>query len=279
MFELGQSRFELCAAVGGRLTSASARGVELLVGRDVHPTNYGSTFWTSPQSAWAWPPISAVDNAPYTLTADDTHCTLTSAVVSGVTSAVDGLLVVKRFSADLEREALVAEYTLRNTSTAPKRVAPWEITRVLPGGLTFFASDVAPTPPPDRVMPQVVRQNGWLWSQDDAAVTHHAKLFADGKGWLAHATSDGLLLVKTFADLAPHEAAPGEAEIEVYAANPPGEPHGRYVEVENQGAYAEIAPGAESTWTVRWYLRFIPEHARIAIGDAGLTRFVRDLLV
>ena len=70
-------------------------------------------------------------------------------------------------------------------------------------------------------------------------MTDHQKLFADGReGWLAHVDGDALL-VKTFAVVPRAAQAPGEAQIEIYAT-----PAHTYVEVEVQGAYETIAPGA-----------------------------------
>ena len=58
------------------------------------------------------------------------------------------------------------------------------------------------------------------------------------------------MLTKRFADLTPEQPAPGEAEIQVYVNR------GKtYIELESQGAYTTLAPGAELSWTVRWYLQ------------------------
>ena len=82
------------------------------------------------------------------------------------------------------------------------------------------------------------------------------------------------LLVKSFADTSPAEAAPGEAEIEIYA----NAGH-TYVEVENQGAYVHLAPGAATAWTVRWMLRKLDLAATPArVGSAPLLEFVRSLV-
>lgn len=57
------------------------------------------------------------------------------------------------------------------------------------------------------------------------------------------------MMVKKFDDLAPGQPAPEEAEIQVYINM-----GSNYVELESQGAYSEIQPGASLEWTVRWYL-------------------------
>jgi len=117
--------------------------------------------------------------------------------------------------------------------------------------------------------------DGVAWfAYDAAAITADQKLFADGReGWIAHVDGD-LLLVKSFADTLPAQAAPGEAEIEIYA----NAGH-TYVEVENQGAYVSLAPGAATTWTVRWILRKLDLAATPALpGSAPLVDLVRSLV-
>ena len=34
--------------------------------RFFNPNSYGSTFWTSPQAEWNWPPVPEYDSLPYT---------------------------------------------------------------------------------------------------------------------------------------------------------------------------------------------------------------------
>ena len=52
-----------------------------------------------------------------------------------------------------------------------------------------------------------------------------------------------------FQDLQSGQPAPGEAEVQVYVNR------GRsYIELESQGPYTLLPPGAVLRWTVRWYL-------------------------
>jgi len=82
------------------------------------------------------------------------------------------------------------------------------------------------------------------------------------------------LLVKSFGDTLPSQAAPGEAEIELYA----NAGH-TYVEVENQGATVNLAPGDSTTWTVRWMLRKLNVASTPAqAGSAPLVDLVRGLV-
>lgn len=272
VLEFGDLYFEVDAAVAGRISSARVGRDELLIGPAVHETNYGSTFWTSPQADWSWPPVVDIDSAAFSVSAEGTSCTLVGPRVDlRDTPAVHQLRLSKKFSADLLNDAVEVEYTLRNEGRDTKRLAPWEITRVPPYGLTFFATDSAPS---GSVVPPVTREHGCVWFKYEDSVRHHAKLYADGKGWIAHVTTDDLLLIKTFPDLEPRQAAEGEAEIEVYASNPPGAPSARYVEVENQGAFTELRPGAALTWSVRWYLRKLPR-GLTATPSAALLAFVQ----
>lgn len=278
VLEFGQSYFESDPAVAGRILSAKSGALEALVPSSVHAQNYGSTFWTAPQSDWNWPPVATIDTSAYTPVADDTSCTMTSAKVAGVAQAVmNDIVIAKKFSADLGKEAMVVEYTIRNEGTAAKRFAPWEITRVAPDGLTFFATDAQPT---GSSMPPVTTMSGAIWYKDAASVAHNAKLFCDGKGWIAHVTPQNLLLLKSFPDVPVGQAAPSEAEIEIYTSNPPAGMAGaaRYVEVENLGVYTDIAPGASLTWTVRWYVRTLPPNVMATAGNPELLALVQSLL-
>ena len=104
-------------------------------------------------------------------------------------------------------------------------------------------------------------------------MTEHQKLFADGReGWLAHVEGDALL-VKTFAVVPRDAHAPGEAQIEIYAT-----PAHTYVEVEAQGPYETIAPGAALSWRVVWLVRRLPADVPRTVGSAPLLDFIRGLI-
>jgi hypothetical protein len=103
---------------------------------------------------------------------------------------------------------------------------------------------------------------GDLWYAP-APVHHDSKVFADGAGWLAQVTPDRLLYATSFPDIQPADAAPGEAEIEVFTNT-------SYVEMEAQGAFTAIAPGDSLTWTVRWKLRRLPGSTTVTSGNADL---------
>ncbi|MEO0734909.1 MAG: hypothetical protein AAFZ52_18880 [Bacteroidota bacterium] len=53
--------------LGGRITSLTYAGQEILqTTRDTLNLQWGSTAWTSPQSAWKWPPPTTFDSEPFT---------------------------------------------------------------------------------------------------------------------------------------------------------------------------------------------------------------------
>ena len=253
---LGSTSFEVDAMLGGRITSFKVGGKELLA--DAATTGlddyWGSTFWPSPQSLFILPPtndsISNIDRNPYTPKLEGGVLTLTSAL----NIAAPKLVVTKKFSADVTKEAVIIEYTMTNGGTSPLTVAPWEVTRVAGGGLTFYPEASPPVLQPNAgtVMPPTTNGAGARWFKHDTAVTAPTKFFSDGSsGWVAHATgaAGDLLLIKTFPDIQPADSPAGESEVEIYAVP-------TYVEVEQQGAQETLAVGASSKpWTVRWYAR------------------------
>ena len=71
VFRANELELEVDPALGGRITRFSLAGANILTGPEVVargdgtvPNMYGSTFWTSPQSAWNWPPETALDSDP-----------------------------------------------------------------------------------------------------------------------------------------------------------------------------------------------------------------------
>jgi hypothetical protein len=256
---------EVDAGMGGRVTALRLAGRNLLTGPDVDAGNFGSTFWTSPQSAWGWPPVPEVDHVAYRASIEGEAVVMRSA-----RSASLGVEIEKRFSADRARGALTFEYRIHNLGALPLQTAPWQITRVGPGGLTFYPSGEGVFPPSNLGVRDAL---GATWyDYDKAAITDHQKHFADGReGWLAHVDRDALL-VKTFAAVPRSAHAPGEAQIEIYAS-----PAHTYVEVEAQGAYETIAPGQALTWEVVWLPRRLPALVPVAVGSKELLAHVRAL--
>jgi len=237
----GDATMMVDVAKGGKILSLKYQEREVL-SQSLWPESFGSTFWTSPQKEWNWPPVPEFDKMAYTvLQRAGNHLTIKSPVSEKL-----GLSVVKDFSVDTSDGAFVVTYSINNEGSEPRRVAPWEITRVPnDDGVIFFEARS------DSVWPAGLLSfkagHGALWYHTDEAAQNR-KVNADGKGWLAF-SDDGLLLVKRFQDLLPEEPAPGEAEVQVYVNR------GKtYIELESQGAYILLQPGARLNWTVRWYL-------------------------
>jgi Domain of unknown function (DUF4380) len=267
VLEFGDVRFEADATLGGRITALCFEGHNILVGPEIDAVNFGSTFWTSPQEHWGWPPLVEIDSSPYEPSVDGDGDTI---VMQGPTCPTLRVAIEKRFRAAAHRGALVLEYRIHNRSHAPLRLAPWQVTRVRPNGLTFFPAGVRHAP---SNLP-VLETGGVTWfSHAIDRVDGHQKLFADAReGWVAH-VDGGVLLVKTFALVAREAQAPGEAQVEIYASTT----H-RYVEVELQGAYEIIPPGGVLTWNVDWWLRRLPDELACEEGNAALADFVRSMI-
>ena len=252
--EFGTTCLRVDPSVGGRVTEFSARGENVLCPLDDlgEWTNGGSTFWTSPQSAWGWPPNPEIDRGRYRARLDETSGRLTLESprfeLSGST-----LTVTKRFWPDLEREAVMIEYVVHNQGPAVS-LAGWEVSRVAATGRTFFAGRnaralgglPAPVTSTDR--------EGWVW-MDHAEQLAEAKLGAEAaRGFVAYATPH-LLFLKTFDEQPADANAPGEAQVELYV-----KPNS-YVEIEQQGAYRKLEPGQELSYRLSWYIRSLEPEA------------------
>jgi hypothetical protein len=267
VLELGSTYFEVDASHGGRVTSLRQAGQELLhlTGASNYDDAFGSTFWPSPQSAWPWPPPAEIDTEAYAATVDASG----TVSLEGRASAATNLKVSKRFTANLSREAIELEYAMTNTGTEPAKWAPWEITRMPADGLAFWPTGGVPFGDAPLA---ASAELGHTWCTP-AQTEGEGKLFADGAGgYLAYVVGDRLLL-KLFQDTAAGAAAPGEAEIELYV-----NPDHTYVEVEQQGAYASIAPGAVVRWKVTWYVRKLPTGMASSASRADLVAFVAKTL-
>ena len=227
-------------AKGGKILSLKYKEQEV-ISQSRFPESFGSTFWTSPQKEWNWPPVPEFDKQAYTVKQRDSHLVITSPVSQRL-----GLSVGKDFSVDPKDYAFVITYSIKNEGSEPRRVAPWEITRVPNNnGLIFF--NAVDSIWPAGLMTFETAHNAAWYKTDEAP--QNRKVNADGRGWLAYC-ADGLLLVKKFQDLKADEPAPGEAEIQVYVNRGKS-----YIELESQGAYTLLQPGEELKWTVRWYLK------------------------
>ena len=236
----GDVTMTINADKGGKILSLKYQDKEVL-SQSRWPESFGSTFWTAPQKEWNWPPVPEFDKQAYTIQKkEDSRLTITSPV-----SARLGLSVGKDFQTDTKDGAFIITYSIKNEGNEPRRVAPWEISRVPNADGQIFFEAV------DSIWPAGLMsfetEQGVSWYKTDEA-PQNRKVNADARGWLAYAAND-LLLVKRFLDLKNNEPAPGEAEVQVYVNR------GKtYIELESQGAYTLLQPGESLQWTVRWYL-------------------------
>lgn len=261
---------ELDPACGGRIASLRHGARELLVSPSVHPDNWGATLWTSPQSDWGWPPVAAVDSEPYALVEHGPNAiTLRSPVA---TMGPRRFHITKR-AAVVAGGSIDLRYAITNLGDAPFAMACWEVSRVFPGGLSFFPTGLAAlteVPPHGPLEPDT--EAGFSWFDHAAfAPGHNRKLHADGEGGLLAHCVDDLLLLKCFTDTPPADQAPGEGEVELFAFE-----DGSYVELEVQGAYASIEPGAELAFGVRTHVAPCPVPRTDRAGLAALALDLRE---
>ncbi|MCF0180058.1 MAG: hypothetical protein HUJ97_07435 [Bacteroidales bacterium] len=237
---VGKVKMDIDANCGGRIVSLKHDTTEI-ISQIEFPNMFGSTFWTSPQKEWNWPPVKEHDTMPYTVEEKDGALVMTSPLSEKLP-----LRIIKKFATDEKENCFVVTYSMINESNEERKVAPWEITRVLSQGTVLFDAPVEGIWPAG-LMP-FEQKNGYAWFDINHDETQNRKINSDGKGWLAY-IDKGLLLVKRFEDITPEQPAPGEAEIQIYVHQ-----GNVYVELESQGAYVTLKPGEQTDWTVKWYL-------------------------
>ena len=81
-----------------------------------------------------------------------------------------------------------------------------------------------------------------------------------------------LLFVKVFPDVSREAQAPEEGEIVIYVSN-----SGRFVEMEQQGSYTELAPGQSLTWPVQFLIKRIPKNIEIKPYSLQLVELAREM--
>jgi hypothetical protein len=280
---LGTVIFEVDSAVAGKIATFSIDGTDVVV-KNMAAT--GSVFWTSPQSDWNWPPPAEMDATAYIPSASGNVLTMTGPL------GADKLSISKRYWGNLDRQAVTVEYTIHNGNSAAVSKAPWEITRVYPGGLTFFPNGEPAVRLGDAsfgIVPFTSAQGALWFKYNSSDFTTNVKDGADGlEGWAAHiACGTGLqgnwsypnctkspVLIKEWTDIPASAAAPAEKEVEIYADGGHS-----YVEFEQQGAYQSIPAGGTAVWTMHWLLRYLPSTVAPTAGSAELLTWVRGQLL
>jgi len=240
-------------------------GNNFLTSNEIHPIFWGSTLWPSPQKIWGGPDLIELDRSMYT----DTVFGNTLKMVSKP-DPKSGFIFTKDISVNNKLGAFELRYSITNGSDTDRKVAPWEVTRVQTGGLTFFPTGQGVRWGNIASLVKESNSISWFNYEPDKIPSTHNKFFSDGKeGWIAQ-VNNGIIFIKYFKDEPQELAAPSEAEIEVYT-----NPDKTYVEVEVQGAYTMLKPGASLTWTVFWYIKKLPK-MKVETGSQELIDFVRS---
>lgn len=254
----GNISMSINAGAGAKVMSLKYGDQEIIQQSRV-PNQFGSTFWTSPQKDWNWPPVAEHDSRPYTVEDKGTSVVMTSQL-----SQRFPYRITKEFSAD--KKGIVITYTITNESDHQVSLAPWEITRVPSKGVFFCDAPVDEITPAGLL--EFKSEYGAAWYTFDVQ-RQNRKINADGKGWLAYA-NNGLLFIKKFQDLNPSQPAPEEAEIQVYVNQ--GD---TYTELENQGEYKSLEPGQSMSWTVKWFV--VPFEGE-AVASPSLVKLVKKAI-
>ena len=251
VIKAGDVTMTISAKEGGKVMSYKYGDKEMLSQLRMQ-NQYGSTFWTSPQKEWNWPPVTEFDRGAYT--AQDLADTPNQLVLTSQIARKLPFQIVKQYNPDPKGKYIRVAYTIINKGDTERKVAPWEISRVVADeeGLIFFDAPVESITPAGLI--PFKGEAGASWYNFETGAQNR-KINADGKGWLAYA-ANGLLMIKKFDDLTPSQPAPDEAEIQVYVNQ------GKtYIELESQGEYKTLAPGESLTWSVDWYLIPLKEKA------------------
>ena len=88
-------------ARGGKILSLKYQEQEVL-SQSRFPESFGSTFWTSPQKEWNWPPVAEFDKQPYEVV----QCADGRLTISSPVSERLGMSVWARISPSMPRTTL-----------------------------------------------------------------------------------------------------------------------------------------------------------------------------
>jgi hypothetical protein len=265
---IGNIILEVDPGTGGRITALRYEGKNFLTGKDAHPDYWGSTLWPSPQKDWGGITPAELDNEPYTVEVKNQVIKMVSRK-----DAKFGYVFTKEIFGDRVNNYFSIKYTITNRSDQDRNVAPWEVTRVHTNGLAFYPIGTGERRGNLAGFAEDKDGITWFHYQEDKIPANHNKFFADGsEGWVAQ-LNDDLLFIKKFPAIAADKAAPSESEIEIYT-----NPGKSYVEIEQQGAYEKLQPGASLTWEVRWFLKKIPVSINRDAGSPELVSYARKIL-
>jgi hypothetical protein len=266
VFQIQNSELIIDQDFGARIISLKYINREILCGPDIHAENFGSTLWTDPQSNWGWPPYETLDAKPYQLNIKNKEYRFTSNP-----DEKSGFQMFKNFKVSEKDSCFIINYQIKNISKTNKSVGAWEVTRVLPGGMSVFPSAPDSSIMASSNLPGVSPKNGIIWfSYDFEKIKYHAKLFAMGsQGWFAHVI-DNMVFIKSFEDIPTSEIAKEQGEIEIYTNG-----DHLYTELENHGKHEILKPGQTLNYQVKWYLRTLPSNLDKSEGSTDLVNFIK----
>jgi|GEM_PF-4970664 len=287
----GPLEVALAPSRGARIRSVKFDGTEILIQDSAgSPGNLGSTFWVSPQAHWTatcrsgnnngcWPPPTQHDGSS-TLYTGGLVSADNAVSYTGAAHTVTGTRLRKTVWANTSDTSISIRYHIVNTLTTKIAYAPWEVTRLAAGGLTFWAKS-----PDDTIrgngtsgaalIAMIKDTLGVKWHKYDSTVSLSGgtpKFWdATSEGWFARVDKSRLLYVKKFVVIPKSKKAPvNENQIEYYTNNNTRS----LMEMELQGAFDSIAAGDSIAWDVKWYVRRLPDSIAVT-PSAALLAFAR----
>lgn len=229
---------------GGRLASYTVEGIEVLkTTRDADNLEWGSTVWTSPQSAWNGPPEATFDADAFERTDQNQASVSLQSAVDPATK----LQMVKTFAFVTGGKSglhLQTTYELYNRGNEPVYRALWENTRLPYGGEFSFVADSIRL---DKLENNFATRGKATVVPMTAEDTRKGKLFVRPAKGKATYAGNGVRLRKLWFPDDQHDVAPGHAPLEIYL-----DPKSGLAEFEIQGPYRAIAPGGYTSLAVAW---------------------------
>lgn len=237
----GELELTVDPAVGGRIASLKFRGRELLrTERDSADAYWGSTAWTSPQSAWGWPPPPAFDAAPYEVERLGENRLL----LTGPLDSATDLRMRKRIFLGPDSDVGLT-YWVTNEGLEARSVALWENTRLPYRGRFEFAAA------PIRYAKDTLAPERWdslnVLPLDERFAGRRGKLFTSLPTGHADYLVDGIRLRKFSTVRDTYFVAPEQAPLELYVDETLG-----FAEFELQGVYRTLEAGQSNNLRVRW---------------------------
>lgn len=229
-------------AAGGRLGSYVLNGQEILqTTRDEEGLQWGSTAWTSPQSAWNWPPEKTFDSGAFEVIKHTADAISLRSAIDPATS----LQMEKTFAFIDQPKGMYLEtiYRLINHGTETISRGLWENTRLPYGGEFYFSADSLRL---DKLTNNFSKRGKSTIVPMRPGDVQKGKVFvhpAKGRGTYA---GNGFRFRKLWFS-GEGAVAPGHAPLELYLS-----PKDGFAEFEIQGVYRVIPPGESNSLTVAW---------------------------